>query len=105
MLLDACLPFCHTLTSLVGEKAVELIAVVGGLVLVWYRGRVQTKAVAVRADDAVAQAQKAKTEARAAQVQLAEIRGSLRPSILAPEGLAEAVVIPAHPPPVEITHG
>jgi hypothetical protein len=90
VLLGACEQLCADLTATVGPSIVQTVGMVAGLVLVWWRGRKQTQV-------AVEQASKAKGEARAAQVQLAEIKGSLRPVTVTgtgSSGLYEPVAFP-----------
>lgn len=84
VLLDACTEFCSTLSTAFGPLITEVFAFVGLIALGWWKARkVQASATAGIAA-ANEQASKAKVEARAAQLQIARIEGSLRPSALTP---------------------
>lgn len=97
--LDACTSFCTALNQTVGPQVTEwiCIAAVGGLA--WWR----TRKVHVAAQAGIAaaneQVSKAKAEARAVTVQLAEIKGSLRPMA------AYSSVAPTNPPPSSSSSG
>lgn len=88
MLLDACASFCAALDQTIGPTVTELLAMGALAALAWWRARkaitrVETAATAQIAS-AHEQASKAKAEARDAKVQIAELRGSLRPVVPTP---------------------
>jgi hypothetical protein len=77
--LDSCTAFCTSLSSTLGPQVTEWIAIAGVLALGWWKARKVQAAASAGIAVANEQASKAKAEARSAHVQLAEIRGSLRP--------------------------
>lgn len=84
MLLDAssCQSFCASLGETFGPRAIEWLALVGAMVLGWWKARQVKAAAQASVQQAHEQAAKAKTETRALRLEVAEIRGSIRtPSI------------------------
>ncbi len=77
--LDACTSFCTALSQTIGPTLTELLMAGALAALVWWRGR---KHVATVLAPVVARADAAEAKASAAQLQLAELRGSLRPAAL-----------------------
>lgn len=88
ILLDACTSFCTALSATIGPTLTEIVLGGAGLLLVWWRAR---KHVATVLAPVVARASAAEASAAEAHVQLAELRGSLRP--------AAYVVPPSSPVP------
>jgi hypothetical protein len=101
MLLTACASMCTAVETVVGPQVAEWVFIAIAAAAGWWKLRkVQTTASAGVAA-AQTEASKAKESARAAHVQLAEIRGSLRPAALsAPES---STSISGHYEPVRIT--
>ena len=77
-LLDACASFCVAAQSVLGPTLGETVFYVLGLALVWWRARVHVGKVLA---PVVARADAAEKKAADAHMQLAEIKGSLRPSV------------------------
>ncbi len=94
MLLGALVRFAESLELLLGPMFSEILGFALLTALAWWRGKKAITAavskVEAKADAANLSASNAKAEAREAKVQLAEIRGSLRP----------AANIPSITPPV-----
>jgi hypothetical protein len=93
-LLDACTTLCETVSTTLGPTLSELLMLGALAALGWWRARVAIKKVEAKADAGIAAAHErvsvAKEQTRAAIVQIAEIKGSLRPS--APTGPFEVVM-------------
>jgi len=91
ILLDACTTFCTTLSQTIGPTLTEIIMFGALAALGWWRARKAISKVEAKADAGIAaaneRASSAKAEARSAHVQLAEIRGSLRPAAPIPTPL------------------
>ncbi len=88
ILLDACTSFCTTLNATLGPTATEIVMFAATGLLVWWKARKAIQKVEAKADAGIAAANErvsvAKAEARKAHVELAEIRGSLRPASYTP---------------------
>lgn len=88
ILLDACTSFCTTMSATFGPQITEYVFLAAGIGLAWWRARKAINKVEAKADAGIAAANEratvAKAEARKAHVQLAEIRGSLRPAAYTP---------------------
>jgi hypothetical protein len=80
MLLDACTTFCVSLREVFGPEVAQWGSFLGLVALGWWKARKVQAAASAGIAAANEQASKAKAEARSAQVQLARIEGSLRPS-------------------------
>ncbi|HMJ10201.1 MAG TPA: hypothetical protein VK524_02290 [Polyangiaceae bacterium] len=88
MILGAFIGLCQTIETSLGPVLSEIVGIVGVAAFTWWRARKlithEVGKATAKADAGIAhaneQASKAKAEARAVNVQLAEIRGSLRPS-------------------------
>lgn len=84
IVLDACTTFCASVKETLGPTATEILMFGAVAALGWWRARKAISKVEAKADagiaDANARARAARADAQSAHVQLAEIRGSLRPS-------------------------
>lgn len=89
--LDACTNFCTALNQTVGPQLTEWICIAAVAGLTWWRTRKVHAAAQAGIAAANEQVSKAKAEARAVTVQLAEIKGSLRP-------VAYSSIAPTLPP-------
>lgn len=79
--LDACTSFCAALGSAIGPTLTDVVLVGAASGLVWWRNR---KHVAAVVAPLVARADAAEKSAHDAQLQLADLKGSLRPLAYAP---------------------
>lgn len=96
--MTACQQACAALGSTFGERAPEWFALAVTLVLGWWKARQVKRDAQASVQVANEQASKAKTEARALRIEVAEIRGSMRTPSLAPLPM----VIP---PPADVPYG
>jgi hypothetical protein len=97
VLLDACTSFCDGLRATLGPTLSELVLFGAGIALAWWRahkaiGKVEAKATA-GVKIASERASLAETAANTLRVELAELRGSLRPAS-APPGFSLAPTLP-----------
>lgn len=92
--LDACTTFCAALSETIGPTLTELIMIAAAAAFAWWRSRVAIRKVEAKSDAA-------QQEARDAKLQLAEIKGSLRPSGLAPSSGTSGTFAPVVMPEIQ----
>lgn len=94
--LDACASFCAAVNDTLGPTVSEIVMFGVTGALVWWRARKAISGVAQTAKAGIAdandRARAAKAEARSAHLQLAELRGSLRPVSVPPAAYPQVQV-------------